>query len=117
MCSITGVRHETDSRAQIGATVSIVDILSPSGEKAGSIELPAEIFGVEKISVPLVHQVAVARWRRPRPAATRLLKADPEENEGREQSLGGLRRRVLDLDDAGDDATWMRSWRARSVRA
>ncbi|MET8634935.1 50S ribosomal protein L4 [Streptomyces sp. NPDC004096] len=41
--------------------MSTVDILSPVGEKAGSVELPAEIFGVEKVSVPLIHQVVVAQ--------------------------------------------------------
>ncbi|MFI2643213.1 50S ribosomal protein L4 [Streptomyces sp. NPDC018610] len=41
--------------------MSTVDILSPAGEKAGTVELPAEIFGVEKVSVPLIHQVVVAQ--------------------------------------------------------
>src|SRR3954447_25577638 len=41
--------------------MSTVDILSPAGEKAGSVELPAEIFDVEKISIPLLHQVVVAQ--------------------------------------------------------
>ncbi|MGW5098816.1 50S ribosomal protein L4 [Streptomyces nodosus] len=41
--------------------MSTVDILSPVGEKAGTVELPAEIFGVEKVSVPLIHQVVVAQ--------------------------------------------------------
>ncbi|MEU6364793.1 50S ribosomal protein L4 [Streptomyces sp. NPDC046931] len=41
--------------------MSTVDILSPAGEKAGSVELPAEIFGVDKVSVPLIHQVVVAQ--------------------------------------------------------
>ncbi|KAB1145950.1 50S ribosomal protein L4 [Streptomyces luteolifulvus] len=41
--------------------MSTVDILSPAGDKAGSVELPAEIFDVEKISVPLLHQVVVAQ--------------------------------------------------------
>src|SRR5689334_24137840 len=41
--------------------MSTVDILSPAGEKTGSVELPAEIFGVEKISIPLIHQVVVAQ--------------------------------------------------------
>ncbi|MEU8585572.1 50S ribosomal protein L4 [Streptomyces sp. NPDC048664] len=41
--------------------MSTVDILSPAGEKTGSVELPAEIFGVEKVSVPLIHQVVVAQ--------------------------------------------------------
>src|SRR3954454_8263101 len=41
--------------------MSTVDILSPAGEKAGSVELPEEIFGVEKVSIPLIHQVVVAQ--------------------------------------------------------
>lgn len=41
--------------------MSTVDILSPAGEKAGSVELPAEYFGVEKVSIPLIHQVVVAQ--------------------------------------------------------
>ncbi|MFF7332777.1 50S ribosomal protein L4 [Streptomyces sp. NPDC090306] len=41
--------------------MSTVDILSPAGEKAGTVELPAEIFDVEKVSVPLIHQVVVAQ--------------------------------------------------------
>ncbi|MGW5767597.1 50S ribosomal protein L4 [Streptomyces longwoodensis] len=41
--------------------MSTVDILSPGGEKTGSVELPAEIFGVEKVSIPLIHQVVVAQ--------------------------------------------------------
>ncbi|MFE6228805.1 MULTISPECIES: 50S ribosomal protein L4 [unclassified Streptomyces] len=40
--------------------MSTIDILSPSGDKAGTIELPAEIFDA-KISVPLIHQVVVAQ--------------------------------------------------------
>ena len=41
--------------------MSTVDILSPAGDKAGTVELPAEIFGVEKVSIPLIHQVVVAQ--------------------------------------------------------
>jgi large subunit ribosomal protein L4 len=40
--------------------MSTIDILSPAGEKAGSVELPAEIFDV-KVSIPLIHQVVVAQ--------------------------------------------------------
>ncbi|MEV7278618.1 50S ribosomal protein L4 [Streptomyces sp. NPDC093111] len=40
--------------------MSTIDILSPSGDKAGTVELPAEIFGA-KVSVPLIHQVVVAQ--------------------------------------------------------
>src|SRR5690349_24654128 len=41
--------------------MSTVDTLSPAGDKAGSVELPAEIFDVEKVSIPLIHQVVVAQ--------------------------------------------------------
>ncbi|WP_049567348.1 50S ribosomal protein L4 [Streptomyces sp. SBT349] len=37
-----------------------IDILSPAGEKTGTVELPAEIFDA-KVSVPLIHQVVVAQ--------------------------------------------------------
>ncbi|MEU3605325.1 50S ribosomal protein L4 [Streptomyces sp. NPDC035033] len=40
--------------------MSTIDILSPAGDKAGTIELPAEIFDA-KVSVPLIHQVVVAQ--------------------------------------------------------
>ncbi|SEC71620.1 50S ribosomal protein L4 [Streptomyces sp. TLI_105] len=40
--------------------MSTIDILSPSGDKAGTVELPEEIFGA-KVSVPLIHQVVVAQ--------------------------------------------------------
>ncbi|MER8042305.1 50S ribosomal protein L4 [Streptomyces sp. NPDC094032] len=40
--------------------MSTIDILSPSGDKTGTVELPAEIFGA-KVSVPLIHQVVVAQ--------------------------------------------------------
>ncbi|GHE44544.1 50S ribosomal protein L4 [Streptomyces longispororuber] len=40
--------------------MSTVDILSPAGDKAGTVELPAEIFDA-KVSVPLIHQVVVAQ--------------------------------------------------------
>ncbi|MBW1597825.1 MULTISPECIES: 50S ribosomal protein L4 [unclassified Streptomyces] len=40
--------------------MSTIDILSPAGDKAGSVELPAEIFDA-KVSVPLIHQVVVAQ--------------------------------------------------------
>ncbi|GAA2298742.1 50S ribosomal protein L4 [Streptomyces violaceusniger] len=40
--------------------MSTIDILSPAGDKAGSVELPAEIFDVQ-VSVPLIHQVVVAQ--------------------------------------------------------
>ncbi|MCA1218436.1 50S ribosomal protein L4 [Streptomyces sp. 8L] len=40
--------------------MSTIDILSPAGEKSGSVELPAEIFEA-RVSVPLIHQVVVAQ--------------------------------------------------------
>ncbi|MFE5514723.1 MULTISPECIES: 50S ribosomal protein L4 [unclassified Streptomyces] len=40
--------------------MSTIDILSPAGDKAGTVELPEEIFGA-KVSVPLIHQVVVAQ--------------------------------------------------------
>ncbi|WP_406862545.1 50S ribosomal protein L4 [Streptomyces sp. HUAS MG47] len=40
--------------------MSTIDILSPSGDKTGTFELPAEIFGA-KVSIPLIHQVVVAQ--------------------------------------------------------
>src|SRR5437660_9439059 len=40
--------------------MSTIDILSPAGDKAGTVELPAEIFDA-KVNVPLIHQVVVAQ--------------------------------------------------------
>ncbi|MFZ5850074.1 MAG: 50S ribosomal protein L4, partial [Actinomycetota bacterium] len=40
--------------------MSTVDVLSPAGEKAGTAELPAEVFDVQ-VNVPLIHQVVVAQ--------------------------------------------------------
>ncbi|MFJ6791108.1 50S ribosomal protein L4 [Streptomyces angustmyceticus] len=40
--------------------MSTIDILSPAGDKAGTVELPTEIFDA-KVSVPLIHQVVVAQ--------------------------------------------------------
>ena len=37
-----------------------VDVLDPKGKKAGTAELPAEVFDVE-LNVPLIHQVVVAQ--------------------------------------------------------
>jgi large subunit ribosomal protein L4 len=42
------------------ATATQIDVLNASGEKAGSVELPAEIFDVQT-NVPLIHQVVVAQ--------------------------------------------------------
>lgn len=41
-------------------TTSTVDILSPAGDKTGTVELPAEIFDTQA-SIPLMHQVVVAQ--------------------------------------------------------
>ena len=40
--------------------MSTIDILSPAGDKAGTVELPQEIFDA-KVSIPLIHQVVVAQ--------------------------------------------------------
>jgi large subunit ribosomal protein L4 len=40
--------------------MSTIDILSPSGDTTGTVELPAEIFDA-KVSIPLIHQVVVAQ--------------------------------------------------------
>jgi large subunit ribosomal protein L4 len=40
--------------------VTTIDIVSPSGGTAGTVELPAELFDVQ-VNVPLIHQVVVAQ--------------------------------------------------------
>jgi len=40
--------------------VTTVDVLDADGSKAGSVELPAEIFDAQ-VSIPLIHQVVVAQ--------------------------------------------------------
>jgi large subunit ribosomal protein L4 len=40
--------------------VKTVDVLDAAGAKAGSVDLPAEVFGVAA-NVPLIHQVVVAQ--------------------------------------------------------
>ena len=42
------------------ATTQTVDVLDAAGAKAGSAELPAEVFDVQT-NVPLIHQVVVAQ--------------------------------------------------------
>ncbi|MDI2126891.1 50S ribosomal protein L4 [Yinghuangia seranimata] len=37
-----------------------IDVLSPAGEKTGTVDLPEEIFGVQ-VSIPTIHQVVVAQ--------------------------------------------------------
>jgi large subunit ribosomal protein L4 len=40
--------------------VSTVDVVSPTGEKTGTVELPEDVFDVQ-VNVPLIHQVVVAQ--------------------------------------------------------
>jgi large subunit ribosomal protein L4 len=40
--------------------VTTVDVLDATGNKAGTVELPAEIFDVQ-VNIPLIHQVVVAQ--------------------------------------------------------
>ncbi|MET7932539.1 50S ribosomal protein L4 [Streptomyces sp. NPDC005322] len=40
--------------------MSTINILSPAGDEAGTVELPAEIFDAQ-VSIPLIHQVVVAQ--------------------------------------------------------
>ena len=40
--------------------MTAVDIVNAKGSKAGSVELPAEIFDVQ-VNIPLIHQVVVAQ--------------------------------------------------------
>jgi large subunit ribosomal protein L4 len=40
--------------------MSTIDVLSPSGDKTGTVDLPAEIFDVQT-NIPLIHQVVVAQ--------------------------------------------------------
>jgi len=37
-----------------------IDVLTPAGQTAGSVELPAEVFDVQ-VNVPLIHQVVTAQ--------------------------------------------------------
>jgi large subunit ribosomal protein L4 len=40
--------------------VTTVDVLTPTGKKSGTVDLPDEIFDVQ-VNVPLIHQVVVAQ--------------------------------------------------------
>jgi large subunit ribosomal protein L4 len=40
--------------------VSTVDVIAPDGSKAGTAELPGEVFDVQ-VNIPLIHQVVVAQ--------------------------------------------------------
>jgi len=42
------------------AEVTSVDVIDATGSKAGAVDLPADIFGVQ-VNVPLIHQVVVAQ--------------------------------------------------------
>lgn len=41
-------------------TMTSIDVLTPAGDTAGSVELPAEVFDVQ-VNVPLIHQVVTAQ--------------------------------------------------------
>jgi large subunit ribosomal protein L4 len=49
-----------ESAVSTVSTVSTVDVVSPTGKKTGSVDLPGEIFDVQ-VNVPLLHQVVVAQ--------------------------------------------------------
>lgn len=40
--------------------MSTIDVLDVSGDKAGTVDLPEDIFGT-KVNIPLIHQVVVAQ--------------------------------------------------------
>ena len=42
------------------AEVTTVEITTPAGKAAGTVDLPADVFGVQ-VNVPLIHQVVVAQ--------------------------------------------------------
>jgi large subunit ribosomal protein L4 len=46
--------------ATTDSSAASVDVLDPSGKKAGTAQLPAEVFDVQT-NVPLIHQVVVAQ--------------------------------------------------------
>jgi large subunit ribosomal protein L4 len=52
-------RRARGASEQQGAAVE-VEVLNPSGKKAGTATLPAEVFDVQ-VNVPLIHQVVVAQ--------------------------------------------------------
>jgi large subunit ribosomal protein L4 len=53
---------QTESRTDTGTTTDVmtVDVLSPAGDKTGTVDLPAAYFGVQ-VNIPLIHQVVVAQ--------------------------------------------------------
>jgi large subunit ribosomal protein L4 len=62
--------------------VTSVDVIDAKGGKAGSVDLPAEIFDTQ-VNVPLIHQVVVAQL-----AAARQGSANTK---GRGEVAGGAR--------------------------
>jgi large subunit ribosomal protein L4 len=50
----------TDTIEITETAVTSLDVLSPTGDKVGTVELPGEIFDVQ-VNVPLLHQVVVAQ--------------------------------------------------------
>jgi large subunit ribosomal protein L4 len=50
----------TETRERTSETNLTVDVLDADGAKAGTVELPAEIFDVQ-VNIPLIHQVVVAQ--------------------------------------------------------
>jgi large subunit ribosomal protein L4 len=55
----TETTPETSAAADTAENLN-VDVVTPSGAKAGTVQLPADIFGVQ-VNVPLIHQVVVAQ--------------------------------------------------------
>ena len=56
----TNAPSDADLTADSAGDTTHVEVRTPSGTKAGTVELPAEIFGVQ-VNVPLIHQVVVAQ--------------------------------------------------------
>ncbi len=52
----------TNAQTDDGGTrdVRTVDVLSPAGDRTGTVDLPAAYFGVQ-VNIPLIHQVVVAQ--------------------------------------------------------
>ena len=50
---------ETHTETHTGTAIT-VDVLFPAGEKSGTVDLPADHFGVQ-VNIPLIHQVVVAQ--------------------------------------------------------
>ena len=60
----TDAQTETEAESQTDggttADVMTVDVLSPAGDKTGTVDLPPAYFGVQ-VNIPLIHQVVVAQ--------------------------------------------------------